>query len=106
MDQKVSHQVKKYKTLLMQQIESIKKQPSLDQDAFISLYGPVSQQIHTVLEETQSYIVKCEEEQYVAYQKDMRFAYWLLGGVYRCCVACRGGWLCRDKVSQCPDASA
>ena len=80
-DQKVSHQVKKYKTLLMQQTEGIKDRQSLDQEAFVSFYEPVSQQIHTLLEETQSYIVKRAEDQQVAYQKDVNFAYWLLGGV-------------------------
>lgn len=80
-DKKVSHQVKKYKTLHMQQTEGIKDQQSLNQEAFVSFYGPVSQQIHTILEETQSYIVERAEEQQVAYQKDVNFAYWLLGGV-------------------------
>ena len=80
-NQKVSQQVKKYKTLLMQQTEEIKDQSSLDQEAFESFYGSVSQQIHTVLEETQSYLVNRAEEQQIAYQKDVRFAYWLLSGV-------------------------
>lgn len=80
-DKKISHQVKKYKALHMQQTEGIKDQQSLNQEALVSVYGPVSQQIHTLLEETQSYLVKRAEEQQAAYQKDVTFAYWLLGGV-------------------------
>ena len=80
-DKKVSHQVKKYKALHKQQTEGLQDSQSLNQATFISAYTPVSQQIHTLLEETQSYIVKRAEEQQVAYQKDVNFAYWLLGGV-------------------------
>lgn len=80
-DKKVSHQVKKYKALHKQQTEGLQDSQSLNQATFISAYTPVSQQIHTLLEETQSYIVERAEGQQIAYQQDVHFAYWLLGVV-------------------------
>lgn len=84
-DKKMSHQVKKYKTLLTHQRELINDYQRLDGEALEKFYEqsylPLSQESHTLLEETQSYLVKRAEEQQAAYQKDMQFAYWLLGGV-------------------------
>ncbi|WP_244854865.1 methyl-accepting chemotaxis protein [Lysinibacillus parviboronicapiens] len=78
-DKKMDHQVKKYKTLLAQQLEMIENYQRLDnnEQSFLS----VSQQSHVLLEETQSYLVQRAEEQQIAFQKDMKFGYWLLGGV-------------------------
>ena len=84
-DKKMSHQVKKYKISLAQQTELMNDYQRLDGDALEEFYEqsylPMSQQSHSLLEETQSYLVKRAEEQQVAYQKDVQFAYWLLGGV-------------------------
>lgn len=84
-DKKMSHQVKKYKTLLTQQTELINDYQRLNGNALEKFYEqsylPLSQESHTLLEETQSYLVKRAEEQQAAYQKDVQFAYWLLGGV-------------------------
>lgn len=87
-DKKMSHQMKKYKTLLTQQRELINNYQRLDVDALEKFYEqsylPLGKETHTLLEETQSYLVKRAEEQQAAYQKDVQFAYWLLGGV---CIA-------------------
>ncbi|KOS66497.1 chemotaxis protein [Lysinibacillus contaminans] len=84
-DKKINHQVKKYKTLLAQQTELVDNYGQLSGDSLKKFYErsylPVSQQNHTLLEETQSYLVQRAEEQQAAYQKDVQFAYWLLGGV-------------------------
>lgn len=84
-DKKMNHQVKKYKTLLAQQTELVDNYGQLSEGSIQSFYEqaylPVSQQNHTLLEETQSYLVKRAEEQQVAYQKDVELAYWLLGFV-------------------------
>ncbi|QDQ01195.1 methyl-accepting chemotaxis protein [Lysinibacillus fusiformis] len=84
-DKKMNHQVKKYKTLLAQQVELIESYQQLDNNERTQFYEQsflsVSQQSHSLLEETQSYLVQRAEEQQQAYQKDMKFGYWLLGGV-------------------------
>ena len=84
-DKKMNYQVKKYKTLRAQQTELVDKYGQLSGDSLENFYQraylPISQQSHALLEETQSYLVQRAEEQQVAYQKDVQFAYWLLGGV-------------------------
>jgi len=84
-DKKMDHQMKKYKTLLAQQMELIESYKQLnpkEQQQFYTLsFLSVSQQSHTLLEETQSYLVQRAKEQQLAYQKDVQFGYWLLGGV-------------------------
>ncbi|MDM5246276.1 methyl-accepting chemotaxis protein [Lysinibacillus sp. G4S2] len=84
-DKKMDHQMKKYKALLEQQIELVDSYKQLEQNErqqfYVQTYLPVSQQSHTLLEETQSYLVQKSEEQQQAYQKDVQFGYWLLGGV-------------------------
>lgn len=80
-DKKMSHQVKKYKALLVQQTDLIDKYEDSLKDLYEQSYLPVSQQSHALLEEMQSYLVQRAEEQQVAYQKDVQFGYWLLGGV-------------------------
>lgn len=84
-DKKMDHQMKKYKTLLAQQmdlIESYKQLKPKEQQQFYTLsFLTVSQQSHTLLEETQSYLVQRAKEQQSSYQKDVQFGYWLLGGV-------------------------
>ncbi|MGE7942460.1 methyl-accepting chemotaxis protein [Lysinibacillus xylanilyticus] len=84
-DKKMDHQVKKYKSLLAQQIELVDSYKQLDQNEqqqfYVQSYLPVSQQSHTLLEETQSYLVQRSKEQQQAYQDDVQFGYWLLGGV-------------------------
>ncbi|WP_068985215.1 MULTISPECIES: methyl-accepting chemotaxis protein [Lysinibacillus] len=84
-DKKMDHQVKKYKSLLAQQIELVDSYKQLDQNEqqqfYVQSYLSVSQQSHTLLEETQSYLVQRSKEQQQAYQDDVEFGYWLLGGV-------------------------
>lgn len=84
-DKKMDHQVKKYNSLLAQQIELVDSYKQLDQNEqqqfYVQSYLPVSQQSHTLLEETQSYLVQRSKEQQQAYQDDVQFGYWLLGGV-------------------------
>lgn len=84
-DKKMDHQMKKYKTLLAQQmdlIESYKQLKPKEQQQFYTLsFLTVSQQSHTLLEETQSYLVQRAKEQQSSYQRDVQFGYWLLGGV-------------------------
>ncbi|MEX3745184.1 methyl-accepting chemotaxis protein [Lysinibacillus xylanilyticus] len=84
-DKKMDHQVKKYKSLLAQQIELVDSYKQLDQNEqqqfYVQSYLPVSQKSHTLLEETQSYLVQRSKEQQQAYQDDVQFGYWLLGGV-------------------------
>ena len=84
-DKKMNHQVKKYKTLFEQQVDLVNHYQQLNtqerQQFYEQSYFPVSQQIHAVLEETQSYLVQRAEEQQQAYQKDVQFGYWLLGSV-------------------------
>lgn len=75
--------MKKFKTLLAQQVEMINNYKQLGQNEQKQFYGqsylPVSQQSHSLLEETQSYLVQRAKEQQQAYQKDVQFGYWLLG---------------------------
>lgn len=84
-DKKTNHQMKKFKTLLAQQIELIDNYKQLSQNEqqqfYAQSYLPVSKQSHSLLEETQSYLVQRAKEQQQAYQKDVQFGYWLLGGV-------------------------
>ncbi|MFJ7889578.1 methyl-accepting chemotaxis protein [Lysinibacillus xylanilyticus] len=84
-DKKTNHQMKKFKTLLAQQIELINNYKQLSQNEqqqfYAQSYLPVSKQSHSLLEETQSYLVQRAKEQQQAYQKDVQFGYWLLGGV-------------------------
>ncbi|MFJ3390576.1 MULTISPECIES: methyl-accepting chemotaxis protein [unclassified Lysinibacillus] len=84
-DKKTNHQMKKFKTLLAQQVEMINNYKQLGQKEQKQFYGqsylPVSQQSHSLLEETQSYLVQRAKEQQQAYQNDVQFGYWLLGGV-------------------------
>ncbi|MGE7091274.1 methyl-accepting chemotaxis protein [Lysinibacillus sp. NPDC048646] len=84
-DKKMNHQVKKHKTILAQQVDLIESYQQLNKNEQAQFYEQsflsVSQQSHTLLEETQSYLVQRAEEQQQAYQKDMKFGYWLLGGV-------------------------
>ncbi|MGG2108716.1 HAMP domain-containing methyl-accepting chemotaxis protein [Lysinibacillus pakistanensis] len=84
-DKKMDHQMKKYKTLLAQQMELIESykqlNPKEQQQFYTFSFLSVSQQSHTLLEETQSYLVQRAKEQQLAYQKDVQFGYWLLGGV-------------------------
>ena len=84
-DKKTNHQMKKFKTLLAQQVEIIDNYKQLSQNEqqqfYAQSYLPVSQQSHSLLEETQSYLVQRAKEQQQAYQKDVQFGYWLLGGV-------------------------
>ncbi|MFJ7668573.1 methyl-accepting chemotaxis protein [Lysinibacillus sp. NPDC097195] len=84
-DKKMTHQLKKYNTILAQHkdlIENYQQLKAQDRQRFYELsYLPVSQQSHAILEETQSYLVQRAEEQQQAYQKDVQFGYWLLGSV-------------------------
>ncbi|MEK5330101.1 HAMP domain-containing methyl-accepting chemotaxis protein [Lysinibacillus sp. FSL W8-0992] len=84
-DKKMNHQVKKYNTIFTQQVELVENYQQLNSEErqqFYELsYFPVSQQSHSILEETQSYLVQRAEEQQQAYQKDVQFGYWLLGSV-------------------------
>ncbi len=84
-DKKMNHQVKKYNTIFAQQVDLVESYEQLNlqerQRFYEQTYLPVSQQIHALLEETQSYLVQRAEEQQQAYQKDVQFGYWLLGSV-------------------------
>ncbi|MFE3575280.1 methyl-accepting chemotaxis protein [Lysinibacillus sp. NPDC059133] len=84
-DKKMDHQMKKLKTLLAQQVDLLERYKQLghneQQPFYAQSYLPVSQQSHSLLEETQSYLVQRATEQQQAYQKDVQFGYWLLGGV-------------------------
>jgi len=84
-DKKMNHQVKKYNALLAQYKDLVENYRQLNtqnrQRFYEQTYLPVSQQGHAILEETQSYLVQRAEEQQQAYQKDVKFGYWLLGSV-------------------------
>lgn len=84
-DKKMSHQINKYKSLLGKQRELIEGYQQLtqsEQDKFYSqTFLPISQEIHTLLEETQNYLVQRAKDQQQSYQEDVQFGYWLLGGV-------------------------
>lgn len=84
-DKKMSHQIKKYKSLLAQQEELMKDYQQLHKDEHEQFYTqsflPISQESHTLLEETQNYLVQRAKTQQQTYQRDVQFGYWLLGGV-------------------------
>ncbi|KPN95615.1 methyl-accepting chemotaxis protein [Lysinibacillus sp. ZYM-1] len=84
-DKKMSHQIKKYKSLLGKQREVIEGYQPLSQRERELLYSqtflPISQETHTLLEETQNYLVQRAKDQQQSYQQDVQFGYWLLGGV-------------------------
>ncbi|MBI6863384.1 HAMP domain-containing methyl-accepting chemotaxis protein [Lysinibacillus fusiformis] len=84
-DKKMSHQINKYKSLLGKQREKIEGYQQLKQSEQEKFYSqtflPISQEIHTLLEETQNYLVQRAEDQQQSYQEDVQFGYWLLGGV-------------------------
>jgi len=84
-DKKMSHQIKKYKSLLKKQEEAIEdfkqmNRGELDQ-FYLQTFLPISQESHTLLEDTQNYLVQRAKDQQQAYQKDVQFGYGLLGGV-------------------------
>ncbi|MEY2353235.1 methyl-accepting chemotaxis protein [Lysinibacillus capsici] len=84
-DKKMSHQIKKYKSLLKKQEEAIENFKQLnhgEQDQFyVHTFLSISQESHALLEDTQNYLVQRAKDQQQAYQKDVQFGYWLLGGV-------------------------
>lgn len=84
-DKKMSHQIKKYKSLLKKQeevIENFKQLNHGELDQFyVQTFLPISQESHALLEDTQNYLVQRAKDQQQAYQKDVQFGYWLLGGV-------------------------
>lgn len=84
-DKKMNHQIKKYKSLLVQQENLMKGYQQLSKDERASFYTqaflPISQEVHSLLEETQNYLVQRATTQQQTYQKDVQFGYWLLGGV-------------------------
>ncbi|UZM99953.1 methyl-accepting chemotaxis protein [Lysinibacillus sp. MHQ-1] len=81
----MSHQINKYKSLLGKQREKIEGYQQLKQSEQEKFYSqtflPISQEIHTLLEETQNYLVQRAKDQQQSYQEDVQFGYWLLGGV-------------------------
>lgn len=84
-DKKMSHQIKKYKALLKEQEKLIEGYKQLNQGELEQFYSqtflPISQESHTLLEETQNYLVERAKDQQKFYQQDVQFGYWLLGGV-------------------------
>lgn len=84
-DKKTSHQINKYKSLLGKQRELIEGYQQLTQSEQEKFYSqtflPLSQEIHTLLEETQNYLIQRAKDQQQSYQEDVQFGYWLLGGV-------------------------
>ncbi|MGY4793875.1 methyl-accepting chemotaxis protein [Lysinibacillus fusiformis] len=84
-DKKMSHQIKKYKSLLKKQEEAIEDFKQLNHGEldqfYLQTFLPISQESHTLLEDTQNYLVQRAKDQQQAYQKDVQFGYWLLGGV-------------------------
>ncbi|MEE3807686.1 methyl-accepting chemotaxis protein [Lysinibacillus fusiformis] len=84
-DKKMSHQIKKFKSLLKKQGELIESYKQLNQDELEQFYSltflPISQESHTLLEETQNYLVEKAKDQQKYYQQVVQFGYWLLGGV-------------------------
>ncbi|MEK5484992.1 methyl-accepting chemotaxis protein [Lysinibacillus sp. FSL M8-0355] len=84
-DKKMSHQIKKFKSLLKKQGELIESYKQLNQGELEQFYTltflPISQESHTLLEETQNYLVEKAKDQQKYYQQDVQFGYWLLGGV-------------------------
>lgn len=84
-DKKMSHQIKKYKSLLKKQEEAIENFKQLNhgelEQFYVQTFLPISQESHALLEDTQNYLVQRAKDQQHAYQKDVQFGYWLLGGV-------------------------
>lgn len=84
-DKKMSHQIKKYKSLLKKQEEAIENFKQLNHGEldqfYVQTFIPISQESHALLEDTQNYLVQRAKDQQQAYQKDVQFGYWLLGGV-------------------------
>jgi len=84
-DKKMSHQIKKYKALFKEQENLIEDSKQLNQGELEQFYSqtflPISQESHTLLEETQNYLVERAKDRQKSYQKDVQFGYWLLGGV-------------------------
>jgi len=84
-DKKMSHQIKKYKALFKEQENLIEDYKQLNQGELEQFYSqtflPISQESHTLLEETQNYLVERAKDRQKSYQKDVQFGYWLLGGV-------------------------
>lgn len=84
-DKKMSHQIKKYKALLKEQEKLIEGYRQLNQGEleqfYLQTFLPISQESHTLLEETQNYLVERAKDQQKFYQQDVQFGYWLLGGV-------------------------
>lgn len=84
-DKKMSHQIKKYKSLLKKQEEAIENFKQLNHGEldqfYVQTFSPISQESHALLEDTQNYLVQRAKDQQQAYQKDVQFGYWLLGGV-------------------------
>lgn len=84
-DKKMSHQIKKYKSLLKKQEEAIENFKQLNHGEldqfYVQTFLPISQESHALLEDTQNYLVQRAKDQQHAYQKDVQFGYWLLGGV-------------------------
>ncbi|MBX8942537.1 MULTISPECIES: methyl-accepting chemotaxis protein [Lysinibacillus] len=84
-DKKMSHQIKKYKSLLKKQEEAIENFKQLNHGEldqfYVQTFLPISQESHALLEDTQNYLVQRAKDQQHAYLKDVQFGYWLLGGV-------------------------
>ncbi|MCM0624651.1 methyl-accepting chemotaxis protein [Lysinibacillus sp. OL1_EC] len=84
-DKKMSHQIKKYKSLLKKQEEAIENFKQLNHGEldqfYVQTFLPISQESHALLEDTQNYLVQRAKDQQQAYQKDVQFGYLLLGGV-------------------------
>lgn len=84
-DKKMSHQIKKYKSLLKKQEEAIENFKQLNHGEldqfYVQTFLPISQESHALFEDTQNYLVQRAKDQQQAYQKDVQFGYWLLGGV-------------------------
>lgn len=84
-DKKMSHLIKKYKSLLKKQEEAIENFKQLNHGEldqfYVQTFLPISQESHALLEDTQNYLVQRAKDQQQAYQKDVQFGYWLLGGV-------------------------
>ena len=84
-DKKMSHQIKKYKSLLKKQEEAIENFKQLNHGEldqfYVQTFLPISQESHALLEDTQNYLVQRAKDQQQTYQKDVQFGYWLLGGV-------------------------
>ena len=69
----MSHQIKKYKSLLKKQEEAIEDFKQLKHDEldpfYLQIFLPISQESHALLEDTQNYLVQRAKDQQQAYQK-------------------------------------